>query len=134
LDQSSGRLIFKDKRQLEATNFAQGIAQGLGKLTFHSHHNHASNDSFLAGNFKNGGCLNGLVRGYEYLPQEGIENDPSFDEPVLNLVAFYKNGFLATGGPIWKIILSPDGIVLGYFYIESDQIRSDKANMDIDFT
>ena len=49
-----------------------------------------------------------------------IEDDPSFDSPVLDLVAFYKGGY--PNGPIWKTLFSPDGIVLGYFYVEKPQL------------
>ena len=115
LHQKAGKLILRQNKALEANNFDQGLAQGYGKLTFFSQHNHASNDSYLSGNFVNG-CLNGLIRGYEYLPLDGIEEDASYDSPALNSVLYYKKGY--PNGPIWKILYSPDGIVLGYFYVE----------------
>jgi len=73
----------------------------------------------LTGKFQNG-CLHGLIKGYEFLPLDGVEDDPSFDSPVLDLVAFYKGGY--PNGPIWKTLFSPDGIVLGYFYVEKPQL------------
>lgn len=130
LDQSSGQLIFNDKRRLESSNFINGLATGFGKITFHSHHHHASNDSFINGYFQNG-CLEGLVKGYEYLPLDGIENDPSFDEPVVNFVSFYKHGYPI--GPSWRIVFSPDGIVLGYFYTDHP-MKGKLANFDLDIT
>ena len=71
LDQVAGRLILAGEKSLEATNFHQGLAQGIGKITFHSHHHHSSNDSFLTGKFQNG-CLHGLIKGYEFLPLDGV--------------------------------------------------------------
>ncbi len=136
LNEVSGKLIFKDKiRQLEAINFVSGTAEGSGKIVFNSHHHHASNDSFLAGNFKSG-CLHGLVKGYEYLPEDGVEQDPSFDKPILNFGATFLAGRPVTGTPAWKVIFSPDGLVLGYFYkvFSGSEVANMPANFDLDFS
>ena len=89
---------------------------------------HASNGSFLAGKFSNG-CLPGLVKGYEYVPIDGVKGDPSYSDPLVDFIGIYKNGY--PNSPIWKIIISPDGIVLGYFFIQDPQI-STKPNLDIE--
>ena len=75
-------------------------------------------------------CLHGLIRGFEYLPLDGIDNDPSFDSPIIDFVAYYKKGYV--NGPIWRILYSPDGIVLGYYYVERPQLPN-KANLDFEF-
>ena len=65
--------------------------------------------------------INSFQQFYLYFPHYTIiEDDPSFDSPVLDLVAFYKGGY--PNGPIWKTLFSPDGIVLGYFYVEKPQL------------
>ena len=96
----------------------------------HGHHNHASNDSFLKGNFKNG-CFEGIVQGYEYMPLDGIPDDPSYDEALVTSIAYYKHGFPV--GPSWKILYSPDGIIFGYLYSENGFV-SNLANQDVDYT
>ena len=53
---------------------------------------HAYNASFLEGNFENG-CLHGLTKGFEYAPQDGVKGDPSYEEPILDFIAVYKNGY-----------------------------------------
>jgi len=132
LDQSSGRLVFSDKSQLEAENFLLGLADGLGKLTLPASlsKGHALNSSLLKGHFQNG-CFQGLVKGFEYMPEDGIENNPGFEEPKLNFLGIYKSGYPI--GPVWKILYSPDGIILGYYYIEKPAMPA-KPNQMVDFT
>ena len=123
-------IVLKDKTRIEAQEFVKfGIPEGPGKL-IHGHHHHASNDSFLKGNFKNG-CFEGIVQGYEYLPLDGIPDDPSYDEALVTSIAYYKHGFPI--GPSWKILYSPDGIIFGYLYSENAQIPK-LANQDVDTT
>jgi len=134
LDSTSGRLIFKDRnRKLKADNFRHGLAVGLGSITLAKlpsdfHGQLSSNASFLRGNFRNG-CLHGLVKGYEIAPQDGITGEPGYDDPLVDFIAVYKSGY--PNSPIWKTIFSPDGIVLGYFYIKAPQISA-KPNLDIE--
>ena len=64
----------------------------------------------MAGNFQNG-CLHGIVKGFEFVPQDGVQGDPSYDDPKVNFIAVYKSGY--PNSPIWKTIISPDGIILG---------------------
>jgi len=123
-------IVLKDKTRIEAQEFVKfGIAEGPGKL-IHGHHNHASNDSFLKGNFKNG-CFEGIVQGYEYMPLDGIPDDPSYDEALVTSITYYKHGFPV--GPSWKILYSPDGIIFGYLYSENGFV-SNLANQDVDYT
>ena len=89
---------------------------------------HAYNASFLAGHFQNG-CLHGLIKGFEYVPIDGVKGDPSYEDPNIDYIAVYKNGY--PNSNLWKIIISPDGIILGYFYIEEPQISA-KPNLDIE--
>ena len=58
-----------------------------------------------------------------YIPNSG------YDDPLVDFIAVYKSGY--PNSPIWKTIFSPDGIVLGYFYIEAPQISA-KPNLDIE--
>ena len=54
--------------------------------------------------------------------------------PWLTLLLSIKVVILELGypnSPIWKTIFSPDGIVLGYFYIKAPQISA-KPNLDIE--
>ena len=129
LQKGTKSMVLKDKTRIEASNFVKSVAEGQGKL-IHGHH-YASNDSFLQGNFKNG-CLEGLIKGYEFMPLDGITDDPSFDAPIINSIAYYKHGF--PSGPAWRIIYSPDGIVIGYFYLEHALSRNSASNRDVDFT
>jgi len=133
LHSTSGRLIFKDKRRLKSTNFKHGLADGIGSITLpksstDQHGHHAYNASFLAGNFQNG-CLHGLIKGFEYVPIDGVKGDPSYEDPIIDYIAVYKNGY--PNSNLWKIVVSPDGIILGYFYIEEPQIFA-KPNLDIE--
>jgi len=75
----------------------------------------------LSGNFQNG-CLHGLIRGFEYVPIDGVKGDPSYEDPVVDYIAVYKNGY--PNSNVWKIIISPDGVVIGYYYIEEPQISA----------
>lgn len=109
----AGQLVFKDQSQLEA-NFEKGQAYGPARLTL-NHGHFATNKSYLLGNF-NHGCFNGLFKGYEYVPVDGLVGDPSFQDPVMSYMAFYENGLAK--GPIWKLIFSNDGILTGYFYMD----------------
>jgi len=124
LHAKSGRIFFKDQRKLKASNFNHGLADGIGKITLPKSSKdqfgpHAYNASFLEGNFENG-CLHGLTKGFEYAPQDGVKGDPSYEEPILDFIAVYKNGYPISN--LWKIIISPDGVILGYFYIEEPKI------------
>ena len=58
-----------------------------------------------------------------------IVPNPGYDDPLVDFIAVYKSGY--PNSPIWKTIFSPDGIVLGYFYIEAPQISA-KPNLDIE--
>ena len=58
-----------------------------------------------------------------------IVPNPGYDDPLVDFIAVYKSGY--PNSPIWKTIFSPDGIVLGYFYIEAPQISA-KPNFDIE--
>jgi len=133
LHSTSGRLFFKDKRRLKASNFNHGLAHGMGIMTLLRSPNtqygpHAYNSSFLEGNFQNG-CLHGLIKGFEYVPIDGVIGDPSYEDPIVDYIAVYKNGY--PNSNLWKIIISPDGITLGYFYIEEPQISA-KSNQGIE--
>ena len=65
------------------------------------------------------------------MPEDGIENNPGFEEPKLNFLGIYKSGYPI--GPVWKILYSPDGIILGYYYIEKPAMPA-KPNQMVDFT
>ena len=58
-----------------------------------------------------------------------IVPNPGYDDPLVDFIAVYKSGY--PNSHIWKTIFSPDGIVLGYFYIEAPQISA-KPNLDIE--
>merc|ERR1711976_175720 len=120
-------IVLKDKTRIEAQEFRDYVPEGPGKL-IHGHH-HASNDSFIKGTFRNG-CLEGLVKGYEYLPLDGIPDDPSYDEALVTSIGYYKHGYPV--GPSWKILYSPDGIILGYFYSEN-QVVPKVPNQDVNY-
>ena len=88
----SGRLIFKDKCQLESKNFHFGFPNGIGKIVL-PEKQFAKNKSYIEGNFNNG-CFNGLVKGFQYLPEDGILDSPSFEPAKINYLAIYNNGFV----------------------------------------
>ncbi len=126
----SAKLTFKDQRHLEAKQFKQGLAQGLGKIILpNTSRTWSSNQSYLVGNFANG-CFNGIVKAYQYLPLDGVRGLESEDEPLVYTVAFYKDGLVQ--GPAWQIINSIDGIILGYFYVEKPENKG--TNLDLDIT
>ena len=66
------------------------------------------------------------------MPLDGITDDPSFDAPIINSIVYYKHGFPM--GPAWRIIYSPDGIIIGYFYLENALSGNNMANRAVDFT
>ena len=110
--QKTGRIMFNDKKTiLEAKEFNRGLAQGSGKLTIRPNRKNVNEDFFYEGSFLNG-CLEGRVRGFNFLPLFD-DNDlpiPS-NETVLAYIAALVRG--QPLGPIWRPMSSHDGIQTG---------------------